>query len=118
VRVILAAVAKTQRSEFILQARASGCRPAKIAFLHMTSAIRPIVASQFWVLIPLFLVAEANLGMLGLGVTEPLPSWGNLLAEMQSAPSLWDAPWLLAPAVLLVTVLLSLQAVARKESLS
>jgi ABC-type dipeptide/oligopeptide/nickel transport system permease subunit len=118
VRVILAAVAKTQRSEFILQARASGCPPAKIALLHMTAAVRPIVVSQFWILVPLFLVAEANLGMLGLGVTEPLPSWGNLLAELQSAPSLWDAPWLLAPAALLVSVLLSLRAVARKESLS
>jgi len=118
VRVILAAVAKTQRSDFVLQARASGCRPVRIALLHMTAAIRPIVISQFWMLVPLFLVAEANLGMLGLGVTEPLPSWGNLLTELQSAPSLWKEPWLLAPAVLLVCVLVSLQVVVRKERLS
>jgi peptide/nickel transport system permease protein len=118
VRTIIAAVAKTKNSEFIVQARASGCRPAAVVFLHTAAAIRPIVAAQFWVLAPLFLLAEANLGMLGLGVSEPLPSWGNLLAEMQSAPSLGQAPWLLAPAALLVTVLLSLRSLLVKEEIA
>ncbi len=109
VRVILAAVVQARDSEYVRQARALGCRPCTILFRHTAAAVRPIAAGQFWILVPLFLVSEANLGMLGLGVTEPLPSWGNLLAEMQTAASLTDAPWLLAPAVLLVVVLLSLQ---------
>lgn len=115
VRVIVAAVAQAAQSEFLRQARASGCPPRRLIFVHMAAAIRPVFLAQFWVMVPLFLLAEANLGMLGLGVTEPLPSWGNLLAEMQSAGSLWQAPWLLAPAVLLLAVLLSLQIVLVKE---
>jgi ABC-type dipeptide/oligopeptide/nickel transport system permease subunit len=68
-----------------------------------------VVATQFWLCVPVFLLAEANLSMLGLGVTEPLPSWGNLLSELQNYRTFLEAPWLLAPAVLLVIVLGSLQ---------
>ena len=42
-------------------------------------------------------------GILGLGVVEPLPSWGSLLAELQSLDSLRSEPWRLAPAVALLS---------------
>jgi ABC-type dipeptide/oligopeptide/nickel transport system permease subunit len=77
-----------------------------------------VIAAQFWTLIPLFLLAEANLGMLGLGVSEPLPSLGNLLAEIQLSPELWRQPVVLAPAVLLLVVLVSLQGLFKKERTS
>ncbi len=32
----------------------------------------------------MFILTEANLGILGLGVAEPLPSWGSLLRELES----------------------------------
>ena len=80
--------------------------------------VRPAVAAQFWTLVPLFLLSEANLGMLGLGVSEPLPSLGNLLAEIQLTPELWRHPALLAPAALLVVVLISLQGLLMKEGSS
>ncbi len=33
---------------------------------------------------PVFILSEANLGLLGLGVSEPLPSWGALLRELEN----------------------------------
>jgi ABC-type dipeptide/oligopeptide/nickel transport system permease subunit len=78
----------------------------------------PVLAAQFWVLVPLFLLAEANLGMLGLGVSEPLPSLGNLLAEIQITPALREQPFLLAPAALLLVVLLSVQNISMEEKVS
>ena len=93
----------------MLQARAVGCRPSRLAFVHVAASLRPVLTAQFWVCVPIFLLAEASLGMLGLGITEPLPSWGNLLSELQNYRALVDAPWLLAPAALLVAVLGSLQ---------
>jgi ABC-type dipeptide/oligopeptide/nickel transport system permease subunit len=115
VRVILAAVVNTRTSDFVLQAKAYGCRPFPLIFRHIACAIRPVVTAQFWLLTPIFLLAEANLGMLGLGVTEPLPSWGNMLAELQTGPPISAAPWLLTPALLLLAFLLSMQLVLRKE---
>jgi ABC-type dipeptide/oligopeptide/nickel transport system permease subunit len=75
----------------------------------------PVLAAHFWVLVPLFLLAEANLGILGLGVSEPLPSLGNLLGEIQITPALREQPVLLAPAVVLLFVLLSVQSISREE---
>jgi peptide/nickel transport system permease protein len=108
-RVIRAAVLQIKDSDYLLQARAAGCRPLRLVFVHAAAALRPVSTAQFWVSVPIFLLAEANLSMLGLGITEPLPSWGNLLSELQNFRTFLDAPWLLAPAALLIAVLGSLQ---------
>jgi ABC-type dipeptide/oligopeptide/nickel transport system permease subunit len=107
--VVRAAVVQVKGSGYLLQARAMGCRPLRLLFIQIAASLRPVVATQFWLCVPVFLLAEANLSMLGLGVTEPLPSWGNLLSELQNYRTFLEAPWLLAPAVLLVIVLGSLQ---------
>jgi ABC-type dipeptide/oligopeptide/nickel transport system permease subunit len=116
VRVFAAATASTRDSDYVRQARASGCRPLRIASIHIVAALRPVATAQFWILVPLFLLSEANLGMLGLGVSEPLPSLGNLLAEIQLSPNLLQHPELLAPAGLLLLVLLALQGLLVKDS--
>lgn len=108
-RVVRAAVIQVRNSNYVLQARAMGCRPLRVLFIHIAASLRPVAATQFWLYVPVFLLAEANLSMLGLGVTEPLPSWGNLLSELQNYRAFLEAPWLLAPAVLLLIVLGSLQ---------
>jgi ABC-type dipeptide/oligopeptide/nickel transport system permease subunit len=118
VRVFAAAATNARNSDYVLQAHALGCPPARIVSLHIAAAVRPVITAQFWILVPLFLLAEANLGMLGLGVSEPLPSLGNLLAEIQLTPELWKQPVLLAPAGLLLVVLISLQGLLMKESTS
>ena len=64
----------------------------------------------------MFILAEANLGILGLGVAEPLPSWGSLLRELEGLLSYSSEPWKLVPLVLLVVVVTSFQiALSREE---
>jgi peptide/nickel transport system permease protein len=53
--------------------------------------------------IPVFILAEANLGLLGLGVAEPLPSLGGLLRELESLQFM-SSPVILAPLLLLVLI--------------
>ena len=118
VRLFAAAIARARDAEYIRQALAAGGHPARVVRLHLSAAVLPLLTAQFWVLVPLFLLAEANLGMLGLGVSEPLPSLGNLLAEIQINPALREQPFLLAPAALLLVVLLSVQNIAREENVS
>ena len=61
-------------------------------------------------LIPAYILSEASLGLLGLGVAEPLPSWGNLLAELEHPGRVHDNPWILAPLALLMLVMIALEA--------
>jgi ABC-type dipeptide/oligopeptide/nickel transport system permease subunit len=75
---------------------------------HVVPNLRPVVLAQFWILVPVFLLTEANLGVLGIGVTEPMPSLGNMLAELRAYDRIVEAPWIAAPAVLVVATVASL----------
>jgi ABC-type dipeptide/oligopeptide/nickel transport system permease subunit len=77
--------------------------------------LRPILLAQFWISVPVFILSEANLGLLGLGVSEPLPSWGVLLRELENYTAVLQNPWMLAPVALLVVVVGCLQVVLRTE---
>jgi peptide/nickel transport system permease protein len=116
-RVVRAAVRKLSASDFILQARASGCSTWRLLWGHMLPNAMPILWAQLWITIPAYVLAETTLGMLGLGVMEPLPSWGNLLRELEGG-SIAEHPWLLAPVVLLAAAVGSFQTVLQREDYS
>ena len=103
-RIVAASVRSIRTSEFLLQARAAGCKPSRLLLRHVLPNVKPILLAQFWISVPLFILTEANLGMLGLGVTEPLPSWGNLLRELENYAALRHSPWLWIPLLSLVMV--------------
>jgi len=102
-------------SDFLLQARASGVSGARLFWRHLMPNLRPILLAQFWVSVPVFILSEANLGLLGLGVSEPLPSWGAMLRELENYAAVLQNPWMLAPAVLLVLSVSCLQMLLRTE---
>jgi len=110
-RIVRANVIALRDSDAILQARAYGCSHRRILSVHILPNVRPILAAQYWILVPVFLLSEANLGMLGLGLVEPVPSLGNLLMELRSYDKIAAAPWMLTPAISLVIVIASLHLV-------
>ena len=109
-RVIRAAVLELRCSSATSYARALGCGEARIWRKHLLPHLRVLLTAQFWILVPVFILGEASLGLLGLGVAEPLPSWGNLLRELESAPALSEY-WVLAPVFLLALVMVCFQLV-------
>lgn len=114
-KVVRAAVRKLSASDFMLQARATGC--SRLVRKHLIPNVMPILWAQLWITIPAYVLAETTLGMLGLGVMEPLPSWGNLLRELEGG-GIVNHPWLLAPVVLLAAVVGSFQVVLEREDYS
>ena len=87
-RVIRAGTRKLCESDFTLQAGALGCGRFRILWRHVIPNLKPILLAQLWTTIPIFILAEANLGLLGLSASEPFPTWGNLLRDLQSPFSL------------------------------
>jgi ABC-type dipeptide/oligopeptide/nickel transport system permease subunit len=107
-RVIRAVTSELRHGPSITHARACGYGTVRLVRVHVLPLLRPVIAAQFWILVPAFLIAEANLGILGLGVSEPLPSIGNMLTELRDYQRIAEAPWILAPAGLLVSILTAL----------
>ena len=115
-RVVCSGVRMLKNSDFITMAKASGCSPSRIIVVQLMPNIRGILWAQFLVSIPVFILAEANLTILGLGVAEPLPSWGGLLRELDPHRASLHQPWRLAPLlVLMVTVWLFQISVSEDE---
>jgi peptide/nickel transport system permease protein len=114
-RVVCAGAKNLMRSDFVWSARAVGFSGFKLVRLHLLPNLRGTLLAQFWISIPVFIIAEANLGALGLGVSEPLPSLGSLLREMESMVTLRPEPWRFAPILVLVLVVSSFQVVLSKQ---
>ena len=114
-RVICAGARDMMKSEFVWMARAAGFSGLKLIRLHMLPNLRGTLLAQFWISVPVFIIAEANLGVLGLGVSEPLPSLGSLLRELQHVVTLRPEPWQFVPLIVLIVVVSSFQALLNKQ---
>jgi ABC-type dipeptide/oligopeptide/nickel transport system permease subunit len=116
-RVICADARSFSQSDFVLLARASGSSGFRLLWRHLIPNLKPILFAQFWISIPVFILTEANLGILGLGVAEPLPSWGSLLRELESFSTVSAQPWQFVPLILFIVVVSSFHLVLTKQEL-
>jgi len=117
-RVICADARALGTSDFMLLARASGSSGFRLLWRHLLPNLKPILYAQFWISIPAFILAEANLGILGLGVAEPLPSWGSLLRELESFSAFSGHPWQFVPLILFIVVVSCFHLALQKQELS
>jgi ABC-type dipeptide/oligopeptide/nickel transport system permease subunit len=80
-RLIRGEVLSLREREFIQAARVIGVPTRKILFKELLpNLVAPIVVSASLAL-PAFIVNEAALSVLGVGLTEPTPSWGVTISE-------------------------------------
>jgi len=114
-RVLCATAASLRSADFVRQARAAGLSGTRLFLIHVMPNLKPVLYAQFWISIPVFILSEANLGILGLGVAEPMPSWGSLLRELEGLVSVREEPWKFVPLVLLVVVVMSFQLLLSRQ---
>ncbi len=113
-RILLARARTLRESEFVLTARASGISRRRLLWVGVAPNLWPVLMAQFWIALPVFILAEANLSLLGLGVGEPVPSLGNLLRDLEGAMSVRTDISSFAPLAVLLLVVGSLQIVAHE----
>jgi peptide/nickel transport system permease protein len=111
-RVFTASILEIRESGWLMQARAAGISARRIALAYAWPHMRSLASAQFRILIPSYVLSEASLGLLGLGVPNPIPSWGNLLGDLQHPDIVRANPWVLAPLGLLVVVMICLETLA------
>ncbi len=67
--------------DFVLAARALGAGDARIILRELLPNVALPMLSFSFILVAELIVAEGALAYLGLGLQEPQPSWGNMIAE-------------------------------------
>jgi peptide/nickel transport system permease protein len=114
-RVVCAGAKNLMQSDFVWSARAAGFSGFRLVRLHLLPNLRGPLLAQFWISIPIFIIAEANLSAMGLGVSEPLPSLGGLLREMQHLVMLRPEPWRFVPILVLVVIVTCFEVVLNRQ---
>ncbi len=106
-RLIRGAVLSAKERNFVLAARGFGGSDRHIMLGHVLPQTYGIALTQMAVLIPQYVLAEVTLTFLGLGVGEPMPSWGSLLSYLQQYYVLASYWWMFLPALLLIPFFLA-----------
>jgi peptide/nickel transport system permease protein len=107
-RVIRGQVLSIKEREFVQAAKVMGARPLYIITRHILPQTATYIIISATLAIPSFIVAEAVLSFIGLGIQQPDPSWGNMLSLAINASILVLQPWLVwSPAVVIVLTVLA-----------
>ena len=101
-RMVRGIVLSAKERNFVRAARGFGATGGYLLRRHILPETGSVVLTQAAVLVPQFVLAEMTLSFLGLGVPEPVPSWGNLLASLQHYNVLVSYWWMYLPALAMV----------------
>ena len=106
-RTVRSKLLATRQEDFVLAARLSGCSDTRIITRHLLPSFLSYLIVDTSVAFPEILLAETSLSFLGLGLREPVESWGVLLFAAQSIRSIDQAPWLMIPGIFVIVVVLA-----------
>ena len=95
-----------RETDFILAAKEMGASDTRVIFRHLYPHALSHVIVVLTLQIPQIILAEAFLSFLGLGIQEPLISWGYLMRDSNSLETLGVNPWILSPAAFIVIAVL------------
>ena len=106
-RIVRGQTLSIKRQEYVEAARALGVSQAQIVWRHIVPNTLGPVVIYMTLMVPKVILLESFLSFLGLGVQEPMTSWGVLISE--GAKNIQDAPYLLLfPSAALALTLLCL----------
>jgi len=111
-RLIRGVILSAKERDFVRAARGFGASNAYILRRHLLPETASVLLTQAAILIPQCILAEVTLSFLGLGVAEPVPSWGNMLAHAQQYHVLMSYWWMLLPGLAPVPVFLAYHSLA------
>jgi peptide/nickel transport system permease protein len=109
-RAVRPVVRSLTAEDFVSAAHALGAHPARVLARHVLPGLVPVVAVATTLAVGRGILLESAISFFGVGVQPPLPSWGNMLWQAQSAMS--TEPWLAVfPGVAIFVTVLACNAV-------
>ncbi|WP_433801880.1 ABC transporter permease [Actinomycetospora sp. CA-084318] len=104
-RIMRAAALASSQQDYVKAARALGAGPLRIMFRHMLPNCLAPVLVYGTIQLGVFIGAEATLSYLGIGLKDPVVSWGVMISEVQARIIQMPHALFFPAAFLVVTVL-------------
>lgn len=106
-RTVRSKLLALREEDFVLAARLSGCSDTRIIVRHLLPSFMSYLIVEISIAFPEILLAETSLSFLGLGLREPIESWGVLLYAAQNVRAIAHMPWLLIPGIFVILAVLA-----------
>lgn len=105
-RIIRGMAISLREREYVLAAKSLGLTDLQIVRRHILPHTFSYSIVAVTLSIPGYIMGEAALSLLGLGIQDPVPSWGNLLSDAMAIAHIQLHPWILMPgALIFITVI-------------
>jgi peptide/nickel transport system permease protein len=105
-REVRSKVMALRETDFILAAKEMGASDARIIFRHLYPNTLSHVIVILTLTVPAVILAESFLSYLGIGITEPLISWGLMMKNAQDIQTLGQNSWILSPVAFIIVAVL------------
>ncbi|MCM8758937.1 MAG: ABC transporter permease [Candidatus Omnitrophica bacterium] len=107
-RIVRGMVLAIKEEDYVMAAKSIGLSHWRIMFHHIFPNTFSYTITALTISIPGYIIGEAALSLLGLGIQEPYPSWGNILSStIGNLRVIGDAPWLLIAGAFIFIVLIN-----------
>ena len=112
-RIVRGQVLALKESEFVMAARAIGANRGRIVVTHLLPNLYSVIVVAATLGFAHVIVLEAGLSYLGIGVPQPLASWGNIIQDgAENVSGLW---WLsLFPGLVLLATVIALNTIGER----
>ena len=106
-RIIRGMSISLREREYVLAAKAMGMPDLEIIKKHILPHTVSYSIVAIMLSIPGYILGEAALSLLGLGIQDPLASWGNMLSEAMAIAHIRLHPWILMPGLFIFITVMS-----------
>ena len=96
-----------REEDYVLAAQLMGAKSSRIIGRHLIPGFTSHLIASATLAIPSMILGETALSFLGLGLREPITSWGVLLTQAQNINVVALYPWLMLPVVPVILVVLA-----------
>lgn len=106
-RAVRAKLLSLREEDYARAAKVMGAGPRRIIVRHLLPGFTSHLVASATLAIPSMILGETALSFLDLGLRRPAVSWGVLLNEAQNISIVTVYPWLMAPVIPVVLVVLA-----------
>ncbi|MEM7302101.1 MAG: ABC transporter permease [Pseudomonadota bacterium] len=106
-RAVRSKLLSLREEDYVLAAQLIGAGPGRIIGRHLVPGFMSHLIASATITIPTMILGETALSFLGLGLRDPIVSWGVLLNNAQDINVVAVYPWLMLPVVPVIFVIIA-----------
>jgi len=103
-RLVRGQIMQTKESEYVLAARCLGVNEFRIIFKHIFPNIMSVITVWLTLSLAGSMLTESGLSFIGFGITDPTPTWGNMISAALQTHVIRNFWWRWVPSAVFISL--------------